>query len=57
MTSDSTISNDIECMLTNWLQEAFEMPTFAQWFRLRFPGVDRATLDALCRRVEREEVG
>ena len=54
--TNGTLRGDIESMMMNWLQEAFEMRTFARWFRLRFNGVDRAALDKVCGLIARAEI-
>ena len=52
--SDGTVRGDIDCVLAHYVQETFEMPTFARWFRLRWPRADRAAIANLCARIQRQ---
>jgi len=52
--SDGTVRGDIDCMLVHYVQETFEMPTFARWFRLRWPQADRNAIENLCARFQRQ---
>ena len=54
--SDGTVGGDIDCMISHYVQETFEMPTFSRWFRLRWPGVDPVALEKVCRQFERQDL-